>query len=132
MLLVSTWHVPPGLGSHIAWDTRLDGKLAQAIVSIQAVKGAEVGFAAEGAAAYGSKVQDTIHYNRDTARWMRERIRASGLENGKLTNGLSPAPPVAVRRNTLEADFDFAQAAGEVGSRHARAGTGCLRIAASL
>src|SRR4029077_17560357 len=44
--------VPPGLGSHIAWDTRLDGKLAQAIVSIQAVKGAEVGFAAEGAAAY--------------------------------------------------------------------------------
>ena len=43
--------VPVGLGSHIAWDTRLDGKLAQAIVSMQAVKGVEVGFAAEGAAA---------------------------------------------------------------------------------
>ncbi len=43
--------VPVGLGSHIAWDTRLDGRLAQAIVSMQAVKGVEVGFAAEGAAA---------------------------------------------------------------------------------
>src|SRR5579863_9936537 len=51
--------VPPGLGSHIAWDTRLDGKLAQAIVSMQAVKGVEIGFAAEGSAAFGSKVQDT-------------------------------------------------------------------------
>ena len=56
-------NVPPGLGSHIAWDTRLDGRLAQAIVSIQAVKGVEVGFAAEGAASFGSKVQDTIHYD---------------------------------------------------------------------
>ena len=46
--------VPPGLGSHIAWDTRLDGKLAQAIVSMQAVKGVEIGFAAEGAASFGS------------------------------------------------------------------------------
>ena len=54
--------VPPGLGSHIAWDTRLDGKLAQAIVSIQAVKGVEIGLAAEGAASFGSAVQDTIHY----------------------------------------------------------------------
>src|SRR5262252_7795705 len=41
--------VPPGLGSHVTWDSRLDGRLAQAIVSIQAVKGAEVGFAVEGA-----------------------------------------------------------------------------------
>jgi hypothetical protein len=53
------------LGSHIAWDTRLDGKLAQAIVSLQAVKGVEIGFAAEGAAQFGSKVQDTIHYSRE-------------------------------------------------------------------
>ncbi len=40
--------VPPGLGSHIAWDTRLDGRLAQAIVSMQAVKGVEVGLARGG------------------------------------------------------------------------------------
>ncbi len=42
-------NVPTGLGSHITWDSRLDGRLAQAIVSMQAVKGVEVGFAAEGA-----------------------------------------------------------------------------------
>ena len=47
--------VPPGLGSHITWDSRLDGRLAQAIVSMQAVKGVEVGFAAEGAPSFGSQ-----------------------------------------------------------------------------
>jgi len=46
--------VPVGLGSHVTWDGRLDGRLAQAIVSMQAVKGVEVGFAAEGAASMGS------------------------------------------------------------------------------
>src|SRR6185437_12662983 len=63
--------LPVGLGSHIAWDTRLDGRLAQAIVSMQAVKGVEVGFAAEGAASFGSKVQDTIHYDREDHRFTR-------------------------------------------------------------
>src|SRR5580698_51336 len=60
---------PVGLGSHATWDSRLDGKLAQAIVSMQAVKGVEVGFAAEGAAAFGSKVQDTIHYQAEEHRF---------------------------------------------------------------
>jgi chorismate synthase len=78
--------VPPGLGSHIAWDTRLDGKLAQAIVSMQAVKGVEVGFAAEGAASFGSKVQDTIHYDREGRHFTRGANRAGGLEGG-MTNG---------------------------------------------
>jgi chorismate synthase len=78
--------VPPGLGSHIAWDTRLDGRLAQAIVSMQAVKGVEVGFAAEGAANFGSKVQDTIHYSKDEHRFTRGANRAGGLEGG-ITNG---------------------------------------------
>src|ERR1035437_9236233 len=55
--------VPAGLGSHVTWDSRLDGRLAQAIVSIQAVKGVEIGLAAEGAANFGSKVQDTIRYD---------------------------------------------------------------------
>lgn len=79
-------NVPPGLGSHITWDTRLDGRLAQAIVSMQAVKGVEVGFAAEGAAAFGSRVQDTIHYNREERRFTRGANRAGGLEGG-MTNG---------------------------------------------
>jgi chorismate synthase len=78
--------VPPGLGSHITWDSRLDGRLAQAIVSIQAVKGVEVGFAAEGAASFGSKVQDTIQYDREAHRFTRGANRAGGLEGG-ITNG---------------------------------------------
>ncbi len=78
--------VPPGLGSHITWDSRLDGRLAQAIVSMQAVKGVEVGLAEEGAMAYGSKVQDTIHYDRVAHRFTRGANRAGGLEGG-ITNG---------------------------------------------
>jgi chorismate synthase len=78
--------VPTGLGSHVTWDSRLDGRLAQAIVSMQAVKGVEVGFAAEGAASFGSKVQDTIHYDREGQRFTRGANRAGGLEGG-ITNG---------------------------------------------
>lgn len=79
-------NVPPGLGSHITWDSRLDGRLAQAIVSIQAVKGVEIGFAEEGALSFGSKVQDTIHYDRAERRFTRGANRAGGLEGG-MTNG---------------------------------------------
>jgi chorismate synthase len=79
-------NVPPGLGSHITWDSRLDGRLAQAIVSMQAVKGVEVGFAREGAASFGSKVQDTIHYRREDRRFTRGANRAGGIEGG-MSNG---------------------------------------------
>ena len=78
--------LPVGLGSHATWDSRLDGRLAQAIVSIQAVKGVEIGSAAEGAASFGSKVQDTIHYDRDASSFTRGANRAGGLEGG-ITNG---------------------------------------------
>ena len=98
--------VPPGLGSHIAWDTRLDGKLAQAIVSMQAVKGVEVGLAAEGAAAFGSKVQDSIHYHREDRRFFRGANRAGGLEGG-MTNGQDilvrgMLKPISTLRKPLE------------------------------
>jgi chorismate synthase len=98
--------VPPGLGSHIAWDTRLDGKLAQAIVSMQAVKGVEVGFAAEGSASFGSKVQDTIHYMRETRQFTRGANRAGGLEGG-MTNGQDIVvrgllKPISTLRRPLE------------------------------
>src|SRR5580698_6512437 len=98
--------VPPGLGSHIAWDTRLDGRLAQAIVSMQAVKGVEVGFAVEGAAAFGSKVQDTIHYHREDRRFTRGANRAGGLEGG-MTNGQDIVvrgllKPISTLRRPLE------------------------------
>ena len=78
--------LPIGLGSHITWDSRLDGKLAQAIVSMQAVKGVEVGYSLEGARSFGSKVQDTIHYNKDDRAFFRGANRAGGLEGG-ITNG---------------------------------------------
>ncbi|MDP9115118.1 MAG: chorismate synthase [Acidobacteriota bacterium] len=98
--------VPPGLGSHIAWDTRLDGKLAQAIVSMQAVKGVEVGYAVEGAAAFGSKVQDTIHYSREKREFTRGANRAGGLEGG-MTNGQDVLvrgmlKPISTLRRPLE------------------------------
>jgi len=98
--------VPPGLGSHVTWDQRLDGKLAQAIVSMQAVKGVEVGFAAEGAASFGSKVQDTIHYQREERRFTRGANRAGGIEGG-MTNGQDVVvrgmlKPISTLRRPLE------------------------------
>jgi chorismate synthase len=98
--------VPAGLGSHVTWDSRLDGRLAQAIVSMQAVKGVEIGFAAEGAASFGSKVQDTIHYDRDERRFTRGANRAGGLEGG-ITNGQDVLvrgllKPISTLRRPLE------------------------------
>jgi chorismate synthase len=98
--------LPIGLGSHVSWDTRLDGRLAQAIVSMQAVKGVEVGFAAEGAASFGSKVQDTIHYDREAHRFTRGANRAGGLEGG-ITNGQDLVvrgmlKPISTLRRPLE------------------------------
>ena len=103
--------VPPGLGSHITWDSRLDGRLAQAIVSMQAVKGVEVGFAAEGAASFGTRVQDTIHYTREERRFTRGANRAGGLEGG-MTNGQDVLvrgylKPISTLRRPLES-VDFA------------------------
>ena len=98
--------LPPGLGSHIAWDTRLDGRLAQAIVSIQAVKGVEIGRAEDGAASYGSAVQDTIHYDKSAQQWARGSNRAGGLEGG-ITNGQDVVvrgllKPISTLRRPLE------------------------------
>jgi chorismate synthase len=98
--------VPPGLGSHVTWDSRLDGRLAQAIVSMQAVKGVEVGCAVEGAASFGSTVQDTIHYDRDAHRFTRGANRAGGLEGG-ITNGQDVVvrgflKPISTLRRPLE------------------------------
>src|SRR5436305_7028330 len=98
--------VPTGLGSHTTWDTRLDGRLAQAVVSMQAVKGVEVGFAAEGAASFGSKVQDTIHYDSEGRRFTRGANRAGGVEGGMsngediLVRGL--LKPISTLRRPLE------------------------------
>jgi chorismate synthase len=98
--------LPAGLGSHITWDTRLDGKLAQAIVSIQAVKGVEIGFAEEGATSYGSAVQDTIRYDKTEREFQRGSNRAGGIEGG-MTNGQDVVvrgflKPISTLRRPLE------------------------------
>jgi chorismate synthase len=98
--------LPPGLGSHVTWDTRLDGKLTQAIVSIQAVKGVEIGAAAEASSSFGSKVQDTIHYSQEERRFTRGANRAGGLEGG-MTNGEDVVvrgmlKPISTLRRPLE------------------------------
>ncbi len=97
---------PIGLGSHITWDTRLDGRLAQAIVSMQAVKGVEVGLATLAAASPGSEVQDTIHYNKTERKFYRGSNKAGGLEGG-MTNGQDVVvrgflKPISTLRRPLE------------------------------
>jgi chorismate synthase len=104
-------NVPPGLGSHITWDQRLDGRLAQAVVSIQAVKGIEIGDALEAAASFGSRVQDTIQYDREARRFSRGSNHAGGIEGG-MTNGQDIVlrgllKPISTLRRPLES-VDFA------------------------
>ena len=79
-------HVPVGLGSHAQWDEKLDGRLAQAVMSIQAVKGMEIGAGIAAAGSNGSEVQDEISYDKAANKFRRSSNRAGGLEGG-ITNG---------------------------------------------
>jgi chorismate synthase len=78
--------VPPGLGSHAQWDEKLDGRLARAVMSVQAVKGVELGTGIVNATSYGSEVQDEIGYDAARKRFVRSSNRAGGIEGG-ITNG---------------------------------------------
>jgi len=78
--------VAVGLGSHVQWDEKLDGRLAQAIMSIPAVKAVEIGGGVHAARATGSQVHDEIGYNADEHEFVRPTNRAGGLEGG-ITNG---------------------------------------------
>ena len=78
--------VPPGLGSHAQWDEKLDGRLARAMMSIQAVKAVEIGTGVANATSHGSEVQDEISYDAERRRFQRTSNRAGGLEGG-ITNG---------------------------------------------
>jgi len=77
-------NVPAGLGSHVQWHEKLDGRLAQAVMSIHAVKAVEIGAAIEGSRGFGSAAHDPIA--RDGGRWVRPTNHAGGLEGG-VTNG---------------------------------------------
>jgi chorismate synthase len=78
--------VPPGLGSHVHWDRRLDGLLGGAILSIQAVKAVSIGEGVESTSARGSAVHDAIAYDRASRRFRRDTNRAGGIEGG-MSNG---------------------------------------------
>ncbi len=82
--------VPPGIGSHIQWDRRLDGRLAHAFMSIQAIKGVEIGRGFDMAGAFGSEVMDEIFYNGSV--FYRKTNNAGGIEGG-ISNGM----PIVVR-----------------------------------
>lgn len=75
---------PIGLGSHTSWNEKLDGRIAQAFMSIQAVKAVEIGSGVENASLFGSKVHDEITFENNL--FKRTSNRAGGLEGG-ITNG---------------------------------------------
>jgi chorismate synthase len=88
---VRAFGLVPGLGSHVSWGEKLDGRLAQAVCSIQSVKGVSLGEAWEVASGPGSEAHDEILFSEELG-WHRETNRAGGLEGG-MTNG----EPLVVR-----------------------------------
>jgi len=82
---VRAFGLVPGLGSHVSWREKLDGRLAQAVCSIQSVKGVSLGEAWEVAGVPGSEAHDEIFWSEE-AGWHRQSNRAGGLEGG-MTNG---------------------------------------------
>ncbi len=102
-------NVPIGLGSHVQWDRKLDGRLAQAVMSIPAVKGVEIGKAFELSQKFGSQVHDPfLEPNPDASDWRffpRASNNAGGLEGG-ITNGerivvRGAMKPISTLRNPL-------------------------------
>ena len=85
---VLAYGVPVGLGSHVHWDRRLDGLLAQALMSIQAVKGVEIGDGFGLAGRAGSQAHDPIGWDADRRSYRRATTRAGGIEGGMSTGEL--------------------------------------------
>ena len=88
---VLAFGLTPGLGSHVSWEERLDGRLAMAILSIQALKGVSIGAGFEVAGVPGSRAHDEIFYSPERG-YYRETNRAGGLEGG-----MSTGEPLVVR-----------------------------------
>ncbi|MCU0309591.1 MAG: chorismate synthase [Acidimicrobiales bacterium] len=104
--------VPVGLGSHVHWDRKLDGLLAQALMSIQAVKGVEVGDGFDVAGRRGSAAHDAIAWDADTATYRRASARAGGIEGGMSTGEVLVAhvamKPLATLNRPVLATVDTA------------------------
>ena len=87
---------PIGLGSYAQWDRRLSARLAMAAMSIQAMKGVEIGMGFEAARRFGSEVHDDIYYDKQGQQFIRHTNNAGGLEGG-ITNGLPIILRVAMK-----------------------------------
>jgi chorismate synthase len=85
---VLAYGLPVGLGSYVHWDRKLDGLLAQALMSIQAVKGVEIGDGFEVASRRGSQAHDAITFDAATGDYRRETTLAGGTEGGMTTGEL--------------------------------------------
>ena len=85
---VLAYGVPVGLGSHVHWDRKLDALLAQAVMSIQAVKGVEIGDGFEVAGRRGSDAHDAIRWDPDDESYRRATTLAGGIEGGMSTGEL--------------------------------------------
>jgi chorismate synthase len=88
--------VPPGLGTYAQWDERLDGMLAMAVMSLQAVKAVEIGSGVESALSFGSAVHDEIGYNKSGERRFSGFTRASNHAGG-IEGGISNGQDILVR-----------------------------------
>ena len=103
--------IPFGLGTHAQWDRKLDGKIAQAVMAVQAIKGVEIGMGFEAATLPGSQVHDPIQYDptqvsQPSLGFVRPSNNAGGLEAG-MTNGQplvvrAAKKPIATLRKPLE------------------------------
>lgn len=111
----------PGIGSHISWDKRLDGRLAQAIVSIHAIKGASFGDGFELAGRDGSAAHDEIFYDEPKG-YHRKTNRAGGIEGG-MTNGdpivikVAMKPLPTLTKPLQSVDIETKQPAGALRER---------------
>lgn len=104
---VLAYGVPVGLGSHVHWDRKLDALLAQALMSIQAVKGVEIGDGFEVAGRRGSQAHDAIGWDVADRAYRRESTHAGGVEGGISTGELVAArvamkPLATLNRPTLK------------------------------
>ncbi len=103
---VLAYGVPIGLGSHVHWDRKIDGAIAQAIMSIQAVKGVEIGDAFDVAGRRGSQAHDAIRWDAETQDYVRESSLAGGTEGGMTTGEImvvraAMKPLASLNRPTL-------------------------------
>ncbi|WP_307781146.1 chorismate synthase [Rhabdothermincola sediminis] len=104
---VLAYGVPVGLGSHVHWDRKLDGLLGQALLSIQAVKGVEIGEGFDVARRRGSEAHDAITWDGEAGTYVRQTTRAGGIEGGMSTGELIVAraamkPLATLNRPTLQ------------------------------